>query len=615
MVGSISEQIIIKKPEVLRAGKGASLISLLLKEDFTKALAKVKSEARKSVCVKADGGENLLVLPLHIACAIPKVPHDLIKILVEAYPEALMCRTTLKNFRASKQQTLEDSSSEGYSSSSTIPSSETASIGVGWLPIHVAALYGVQTSTMDSLLVHEPGSVYCKTTQGFLPLHIACRAIETSHHLIETLLRYFPQSIYVPTSGGILAGEIVEMGSGGNYSEISQLLVTREAMTNQSLQIPRPLHSILNPKRVSTFRNFFPSRRLQDIPKEQNLFKALSNMEWNEALNCLSRKPKYAKIWTLSPDSRDPPCHLLPLHLGLRRNAPLHVMKAILDANPNAIHKREFMGMLPLHLASHLGMDSEIINFLCEAHPKAAKRVDLIGMLPLHFACKTKNPNTEVITYLLKQNPSGLHEKDSDGFFPQEYLATNSSLLAEFKRGETYWGSRDISENQLASLICRKQWDSALLRVNEFPREASTWTIHQVADLRYLPLHYACILKAPIDLINALLGVYPDAALAQCQEYDMLPLHLTLQHGSRLDIVEALLQSYGKAVSVADSFGLLPLHLACTQGANLNVISALVKANPDACQAIDRNGYTPKIYASNSMLPHSKMVMQLLETP
>jgi len=640
MVGSIPEKLIIKKPEIVSSHGGESFISLLLNEDFANASKKVKlSEAKKMVCVKAcGGGENLLVLPLHIACTIPKVPHALMKSLIEAYPEALMCHTTLKQkFRmesSSSKKKMNSSSSSlevdlsVSSSSSSIPIAElSASMGVGWLPIHAAALYGVSVDTLELLLIHESGSVYCKTTQGLLPLHIACRAIETSQHLIQTLVTSFPQSVNVPTSCGISAAEIVELDSEDTFSDISQLLVVRSGREETStssdqtttIQLPRPLHSILNPKRVSSMKKIFSSSRrsmLEDtMHKEQELFKTLSGMEWDEALNSLSRKPKYANIWTLSQDSRDPPCHLLSLHLGLRRNAPMHVIEAILDANPGAIHKREYKGMLPLHLACHLGMDTKVINLLCKAYPEAAKRADFSGLLPIHIACKIKNPSIEVVTYLLKLNPSSLHEKDNDGLLPQEYLADNNPLLKEFKRGENFWAARTISETKLSLLIWQKKWDAALSRAKAVPEEAGVWTIHQVMHLHYLPLHYACILKAPIDLVNALLEAHPEAALAQCQEYDMLPLHLALQHGSGLDIVEALLQSNKKSVTVTDSFDLLPLHLACTKGANISVITALVKANPKACEAMDHNGHTPKTYASNTMLPNSKMVVKLLETP
>jgi len=615
MIRSVSKRLIVEKPDVSLKGKEDSLIYALLTEDFATALTKVKSEARKSVSVRADGGKRISVLPIHIACAIPTTPLNLIECLVKAYPKALMRYTKLKRISSSEQRMPEESSNDRHSSFSTIPSQENAAIGIGWLPIHVAALYGVPTNTLDYLLAHAPSSIYCKTTQGFLTLHIACRAIENSQHLIEKIVKVFPESTYIPTSGGLSAVEIVKGNSEDNYSEITKLLVTREGPINHSTDTPRPSQNIQDKKPSSVIKKVFSSIHLQDMSKEQVFFEAISQMQWSFVASCLLQKPKYAKVWTLSSESFDPPCHLLPLHLALRRNAPLHIIKGILNANPNAIYKREFMGMLPLHLACNLGMDYKVIKFLHKSFPEASKRADFTGMLPLHYACKSKNPNNEVITYLLKQNPSGLRERDKKGFRPQECLSSNNSLLKEFERGESYWRACNIIENKLASLILEEQWDAALVRVKEAPMETKIWTINKDNHLRYLPLHYACIHKAPIELIKALLDAYPSAALTRCQEYDMLPLHLAIQSCSGLDVIEALLKYNELATSVTDSFELLPLHLACTQGAKIDVISALVNAFPGACDATDRNGYTPKIYAKNSMLPHSKMVLRLLESP
>jgi len=141
MIRSVSKRLIVEKPDVSLKGKEDSLIYALLTEDFATALTKVKSEARKSVSVRADGGKRISVLPIHIACAIPTTPLNLIECLVKAYPKALMRYTKLKRISSSEQRMPEESSNDRHSSFSTIPSQENAAIGIGWLPIHVAALY------------------------------------------------------------------------------------------------------------------------------------------------------------------------------------------------------------------------------------------------------------------------------------------------------------------------------------------------------------------------------------------------------------------------------------------------------------------------------------------
>jgi ankyrin repeat protein len=438
--------------------------------------------------------------------------------------------------------------------------------------------------------------------------------------LIESLVKAFPLSLYVPTSDGATAQELAEIAAKGEYPECVSLLEPSPISASQSSErLSRPIHNIPCAKRRSILKTMASTGRFENqVNRETKLFRALSKKMWGVAVDLLSRKPKEARIWTLSPDPNDPPCHLLPLHMAIRRRAPLKVMKALLNANPNAIYRSEFYGMLPLHLACNLGLDVDIVEFLCEASPMAARQPDLGGMFPLHLACATTHTRRpDVITYLLSVHSKAMHVPDNKSNLPEAYLAGASiatDMAKEFARGDAFWGAaKEIQNNTIAFLICQKQWDAALERLQEAPEEASMWTIHPLIHLRYLPLHYACIVKAPADLVRALLDVNPEAASTECQEYDMLPLHLACQHGVTPSVVQSLLVAHKDAACVRDAFDLLPLHLACTQGANDVTIEALVEAYPQAAQAVDRNGHTPKVYAEAVVHPHSKNVIQLLE--
>ena len=627
MGGNASRPTIVRQRRYtsIRSRRGRSLISLLLEGKYVEALGKVRVEASKEVCVKFDDDQERWVLPLHVACALPDAPLSIIQSLVQAYPQALTHHTTLakaKTYKGDEDLTStfsaqrEREHSLGSGSSSVI-STESRTSGVGWLPLHVAAHYGAPLATMEFLLQESAGSIYCKSTEGYLPLHVACVAIESSHHLIEALVNAFPLSIYVPTSNGVTAHELAELEAKGRYPTALILLDPAPSSVTHSERQSRPTHNIPCANRRSVFKKIVLTGRLENkVNRETKLFKALSKSQWSDALEFLSRKPKEALIWTLSSDPNDPPCHLLPLHIALRRNAPRKVVQALLNANTSAIYRREFFSMLPLHVACDLGMDIAVIKLLCEAFPGAARQPDLGGMLPLHLACaSTASCSSVTITYLLSINADAMHVKDSKGCLAQEYLGADTEDLAkEFDRTDDFWAAKEISKNNLAKLICQKQWDAALERLNEVPEEAAVWTIHPLIHLRYLPLHYACIVQAPIDLVKALVDVHPLAASAECQEYDMLPLHLACQHGAHPSVVEALLSTHTDAAAAPDAFDLLPLHLACTQGASVVVIEALVEAFPDAVDAVDRNGHTPKVYAKAGVHPHTKKIAQVLET-
>mmetsp|Transcript_27272 Transcript_27272/g.45451 ORF Transcript_27272/g.45451 Transcript_27272/m.45451 type:complete len:635 (+) Transcript_27272:50-1954(+) len=609
--------------------KGVSLTELLLDGKYSEALSKVRLEAHKEVCVKLDDEhQERWLLPLHVACALPNVPMSLILALAKAHPKALTHHTTLSkrcklDLESSATTTGHHSLNKDVSTlsvTSSVVSTVSNAWGVGWLPLHVAVYYGAPLEIVEVLLEESPGSIYCKTTQGYLPLHVACTSIDSSHHLIESLVKAFPLSLYVSTSDGVTAQELAEVAAKGDYPACVGLLAPTPTSDTHSERSSRPMHNIPCTKRRSIFKKMVSTGRLDNhVNRETKLFSALSKKRWSIAREILCKKPKEARIWTLSPDPKDPPCHLLPLHMALRRKAPISVIKALLNANASAIYRREYYGMLPLHVACNVGLDTDIVELLCEASPVAARQPDLGGMLPLHLACSSKRNsrcNLCVITYLLGVHPKAVHVEDSKSNLPQDYLVgspNQDEIMKEFERGDAFWAAKEIPKNKVAFLICQKQWDAALTRLLEAPEEATVWTVHPLIHLRYLPLHYACIVKAPVDLIRALLKVHPIAASIECQEYDMLPLHLACQHGATPSVVQALLETNTDAASVPDAFDLLPLHLACTQGASDVAIEALVEAYPSAVQAVDRNGHTPKVYAEAVVHPHSKKVIQLLE--
>jgi ankyrin repeat protein len=627
MGGSTSRPTIVKhqrRSVSIRSWKGGSLIELLLDGKYTEVtLTKIRAEAHKEVCVKLDDDQERWVLPLHVACALPDAPLSIIRKLAQAYPKALTHHTTMRKKSKLEMEGVPGGANKEFSTlsvTSSVVSTVSSAWGVGWLPLHVAVYYGAPVETVELLLEESPASIYCKTTQGFLPLHVACTAIDSSHHLIETLVKAFPLSLYVLTSDGFTAQVLVEIAAKGGYRECVSLLEPSPISASQSSErLSRPVHNIPCAKRRSILKTMASTGRLENqVNRETKLFRALSKKKWGVALDLLSRKPKEASIWTLSPDPNDPPCHLLPLHMAIRRRAPLKVIKVLLNANPNAIYRREFYGMLPLHVACNLGLDVDIVVLLCEASPMGAHQPDLGGMFPLHLACATtQKRRPEVITYLLSVHSKAMHIPDNQSNLPEAYLAETSiatEMAKEFSRGDAFWGAaKEIQKNTVAFLICQKQWDAALERLQEAPEEASMWTVHPLIHLRYLPLHYACIVKAPADLVRVLLEVSLEAASTECQEYDMLPLHLACQHSATPSVVQSLLAAHKDAASVPDAFDMLPLHLACTQGASDVTIEALVEAYPQAVQAVDRNGHTPIVYAEAVVDPHSKKVIQLLE--
>jgi ankyrin repeat protein len=106
-----------------------------------------------------------------------------------------------------------------------------------------------------------------------------------------------------------------------------------------------------------------------------------------------------------------------------------------------------------------------------------------------------------------------------------------------------------------------------------------------VDDHGSTPLHIACWGNPPLEVIQALLFAYPQAAT----DKDILgntPLHVAASHPETNPvIVKALLQACPITVSITNKEGLTALHMACRHApANEQVIGLLIDAYPRALQ-------------------------------
>jgi ankyrin repeat protein len=66
----------------------------------------------------------------------------------------------------------------------------------GSLPLHVACRLGVSCSIVQSLVNHYKASVKNVTSQGDLPLFLACDIPEPSLNIIFILVKLYPDVVY-----------------------------------------------------------------------------------------------------------------------------------------------------------------------------------------------------------------------------------------------------------------------------------------------------------------------------------------------------------------------------------------------------------------------------------
>eukprot|EP00966_Prymnesium_polylepis_P148339 3426499-Prymnesium_polylepis.1 len=60
------------------------------------------------------------------------------------------------------------------------------------------------------------------------------------------------------------------------------------------------------------------------------------------------------------------------LHLACKHGAHVTSVRALIDAYPKGVSKRDAFGWLPLHLACKHGASPEVVGMLLDAHPEGA---------------------------------------------------------------------------------------------------------------------------------------------------------------------------------------------------------------------------------------------------
>lgn len=127
-----------------------------------------------------------------------------------------------------------------------------------------------------------------------------------------------------------------------------------------------------------------------------------------------------------------------------------------------------------------------------------------------------------------------------------------------------------------------------------------------------LPIHSACVLGAPIGVVEALHLAYPMGVVTKEPFTGALPLHLACCHSAPPALVKGLLMAYPIGARVADGLGRLALHQACLSGAPRLTFTYLLKAYPHAVLLKDDKGRTPPQYAKTNPIV-KRATVELLE--
>lgn len=333
------------------------------------------------------------------------------------------------------------------------------------------------------------------------------------------------------------------------------------------------------------------------------LYRQIEARNWDNAMTRVESHPEEAKTWVSRKEHNSDKIRwrLLPLHSTCIFRAPLALIETLVDVHPEAAEKKDDQGMLPIHLACRNGASKGVVLTLLNAAPLTHMAKDRKGRTPLDLVEASNSQNSEAVSTAIR-----------DFIKERGFKSVNVSVSSDIPENEVDYDNRTA----LFRLLMKKDWKAATARTKSNPEEAATWiaTKGYNGSLRFLPLHKACVLQPPEEVIEALVKAYPDATKSRDQD-GWLPIHCACFYGADAVIIKVLLDGYGKSAQLKDDEGRLPLHYACLKGASQDVVDALLGTFSKAAMSKDDEGRLPIHHACSKGAPEGVIDALLKASP
>uniref|UniRef100_A0A6S8X503 Uncharacterized protein n=1 Tax=Chaetoceros debilis TaxID=122233 RepID=A0A6S8X503_9STRA len=314
------------------------------------------------------------------------------------------------------------------------------------------------------------------------------------------------------------------------------------------------------------------------------LYAAIGTQNWNIALRRLIDKPEEAST-TVKNASTDGSTvfEFLPLHIACLSGAPLLLVTMLVQTYPDAVNCRA-MNKLPIHMACEAQADHRIVFLLINALPQSLNEKDDEGNTPIEIAsCGEINEERNKIIQMLTKR------------MENTVVRTPTALY---------------------SAIDSQNWNRAIMRLVEMPQESTTWVSYTKKEMeyRFLPLHAACLVGAPLLLISDLVDAYPDAARKKTTQ-GKLPLHIACEAHADERVVELLLETWPESLHIKDSRGNAPLEIAAAADFSPER-TAILEVLEDKLDHNDTIVFAPtRLYYLIESKKWDKAVRYILEAP
>mmetsp|Transcript_13061 Transcript_13061/g.30780 ORF Transcript_13061/g.30780 Transcript_13061/m.30780 type:complete len:613 (-) Transcript_13061:1593-3431(-) len=365
-------------------------------------------------------------------------------------------------------------------------------------------------------------------------------------------------------------------------------LTRQDSGIGDAYSVVKSTHSIAT---VSRYHDE-PEVNYDEGPTE--LYRRIEDKDWEGALSRLETHPMEAKTWVSRREQRSIKIRwrLLPLHATCIFRAPLGLIEALIEVYRDGPQMKDDQGMLPVHLACRNGGSKGVILALLTGFPDSLRVKDRKGRTPLELVLHSESQNSEAVASAIR----AFEKQVGTGGVIMVSMTPDTPQMTQ----EVDYENRTI----LFRLLLKKDWNGAMERAETHPEEAATWIVTKGfnGNLRFLPLHKACVLAPPGEVIETLLNSYTDGA--KCRDQDgWLPIHCACFYGASSQAIKTLLEAHPKGSQLKDDEGRLPIHYACLKSASETVVGMLLETFTRGAMTKDDEGRLPIHHACSKGAP------------
>ena len=388
------------------------------------------------------------------------------------------------------------------------PESLECADGEGMLPLHWALWSRAEIDIIEFLVTKYPHATRRKDRYGRLPLHIACEYGVSNGNVVQLLVKANPSSVKAQNNLGHTPSDLVNWKEDKNRADFELL----NSLSKSQNMIKRNVTDPTVPELQSTFsalteersvrhneQTLSTSRNVQDERFESSSSKKSTSYSQRQPVTSLREVSKVRKSSFSSRVSFDPSMN--KVMEGMEEFLDKHRKNDYDDFNEIKSHNSKYTGTASVDDARTL-------------LPSFTKEMGIShGTLSLNSV--------------------------------DEKVASDTS---------------ENKSTELALAIAEERWDDAILRLKHkvFRREAheSSGNYSHVSG-KWLPIHEACLRKAPLDLIDQLCYAYPEGN-HKIDSDGRLPMHIACESGCSVEVIKLLFSLYRDALGVRDNKGRTP---------------------------------------------------------